>query len=521
MADELSAAELQQLKEIAKSLPAGHPALNKVNLLLNSQPTQFEKERPGGGTTQGAPLEHGGYKEPSATAGAGTAAVTKLKQMLPSDPTGGRSVLDPKAWYNPDEASFDPMHGGLAEAGREAKAGFRREGASGTRFDTLSRIGGAISSGLGSLVGVSGREQAEHAARGETGKIIGETAAPAGVALLSYAGPKMLPKIGPTQAVLNMAERQPALTRLAFGYDRAAALRELAAGRDTPTLKPIGASLPSAEDFYEHKGADIMRRGAAEERLARARERATPKIEPIQPELGSPENPGFHSKLPTRMPKQIQAPTEVAKPEPFPGAVSSARPIGNAQLPPVGSVQLPKVIPQAEPITAIDVPSEEGVRGSLPKPSGRLVLLPEEARAVDRLQGIAKRRASEHGTLYAAGMRPAGGGRVPFTPTGTTTSEFGGPRTLQPIEQPAPKQLSAPKERPQITYKGGINEKGVEESIRPISHEQSVSGLSGEIERMKEKLRNANGASESEKSALQRQIDEYQGRLDELRKAKK
>jgi hypothetical protein len=51
MPDELSREELQQLQEIAKALPAGHPAMNKVNSLLSSQKTQFEKEREPEGST--------------------------------------------------------------------------------------------------------------------------------------------------------------------------------------------------------------------------------------------------------------------------------------------------------------------------------------------------------------------------------------------------------------------------------------------------------------------------------------
>lgn len=43
----LSEQDLQDLKDIASRLPTGHPSQGKINLLLNSQPTQFEKERPG------------------------------------------------------------------------------------------------------------------------------------------------------------------------------------------------------------------------------------------------------------------------------------------------------------------------------------------------------------------------------------------------------------------------------------------------------------------------------------------
>lgn len=41
----LSAQDIQDLQQIAQHLPAGDPRVNKVNLLLNSAPTQFEQER--------------------------------------------------------------------------------------------------------------------------------------------------------------------------------------------------------------------------------------------------------------------------------------------------------------------------------------------------------------------------------------------------------------------------------------------------------------------------------------------
>jgi|SRR5882724_1987031 len=47
MADDqaLSAQDIKDLQEITSRLPAGHPMQKKISILLNSQPTQFEKER--------------------------------------------------------------------------------------------------------------------------------------------------------------------------------------------------------------------------------------------------------------------------------------------------------------------------------------------------------------------------------------------------------------------------------------------------------------------------------------------
>lgn len=81
-------------------------------------------------------------------------------------------------------------------------------------------------------------------------------------------------------------------------------------------------------------------------------------------------------------------------------------------------------------IAPLEREEPEGIRGSLGKPSGRLVLSPEEARAAERMQQIAQQRAHEHGMQYAAGMRPEAGGRVPFTPTRTITEEYPPPREV-------------------------------------------------------------------------------------------
>lgn len=74
--------------------------------------------------------------------------------------------------------------------------------------------------------------------------------------------------------------------------------------------------------------------------------------------------------------------------------------------------------------------SEEGIAGSIAKPSGRLVLTPSEARTQEQMMNLARQRASEHGMQYAAGMRPAGGGRVPLTPTGTVEHPWPDPREI-------------------------------------------------------------------------------------------
>jgi hypothetical protein len=151
-------------------------------------------------------------------------------------------------------------------------------------------------------------------------------------------------------------------------------------------------------------------------------------------ELGTPTNPGPFNEIPSKMPQSyLKAP-------PWETPAHQEFPLGSEEYPGPFS-KVPNKVPapmrgdpfvppaQQTPFTApIEAQSAEGVKGSIPKPSGRLVLLPEEVGPMERMQALAKKRASEHGMLYAAGMRPAGGGRVPMTPTGTMTQEASGLR---------------------------------------------------------------------------------------------
>lgn len=145
-------------------------------------PTQFEKEIPGHGIS---------------TEGMGSAAWDIAKRF-------GAGILDS---VNPTTSTLlHPSHMPIVQAAHEAKAGWQRGGAPGTRFDTLSRLGEAATSGIGSLVGMSGESAAAHAARGEGGAILGEAAVPAAVAI---AGPlaEQIPKIGPKVAAMRQPGR--------------------------------------------------------------------------------------------------------------------------------------------------------------------------------------------------------------------------------------------------------------------------------------------------------------------------
>ena len=145
---------------------------------------------------------------------------------------------------------------------------------------------------------------------------------------------------------------------------------------------------------------------------------SVPKPPEPQPELGSPQNPGWMSKIPTRMPKAVAPEPELGTPD-NPGWMS----------------KLPTRMPKNSPVA--EAQSAPGVSGSLPRPSGRLVVLPEEAQSLDQMNKIATKRAKDNGMLYAAGMRPAGGGRVPLTPTKTNTPEINAKKSPLPWETQA------------------------------------------------------------------------------------
>lgn len=135
--------------------------------------TQFEKDRPGHGMT----LE-----------GAGSAAWEKLKSLVPESPQS--SPFSKEFWSGkPGDWRIDPEHSGIAEAIREARFG---------REHPFTEIGmgptsSAITSGLGSLVGVSGRHMSELAERGEGGQILGEAAVPATMAAAPVATNSCIP----------------------------------------------------------------------------------------------------------------------------------------------------------------------------------------------------------------------------------------------------------------------------------------------------------------------------------------
>lgn len=69
----------------------------------------------------------------------------------------------------------------------------------------------------------------------------------------------------------------------------------------------------------------------------------------------------------------------------------------------------------------------EAVAGTRPN---ALVLTPEEAASEEQMQAIAKKRASERGMQFAAGMTPREGKKVPRMPATTASTQYPNPRQV-------------------------------------------------------------------------------------------
>lgn len=159
------------------------------------------------------------------------------------------------------------------------------------------------------------------------------------------AGAKQIAKLG-----MDEAGQPKPLTKLALGGDRAEALSELTAPRDAngmPYQKKAEMLMQrgAEQDAIDEKAAVEARRAdrerATTQRASDREDAAARKPQPITqspnfnadaynagrasinpapvapptPELGSPENPGFHSKVPTRMPERIAPSPELGSPD--------------------------------------------------------------------------------------------------------------------------------------------------------------------------------------------------------------
>lgn len=155
MADDqsLSQQDVQDLQEISTHLPDGHPMQKKLSTLLNSQPTQFEKDR-----TPGADSGFvSGAKQALGANGPAPSFTDTMKTGLEAG-LGGPGLSVAKTLYG---------------AVKNAPENYKASGLAGT---------------LGPLVGVdpvSMRNRAEH---GDTAGVAGEAAVPAAMAAAPLVG---------------------------------------------------------------------------------------------------------------------------------------------------------------------------------------------------------------------------------------------------------------------------------------------------------------------------------------------
>lgn len=140
MPDGLSPQDIQDLQQITTHLPAGHPMQAKISTLLNSQPTQFEKDR-----------------DPKNQQGTGATAVSDFI------PSGGFSPY-PMMDLDAKQAAAQ----GIAAADKN-----RKEMGHGVPYRTLAAIASPIAN-------VSGME--EEADKGNAAGVLGHAAAGAATA---------------------------------------------------------------------------------------------------------------------------------------------------------------------------------------------------------------------------------------------------------------------------------------------------------------------------------------------------
>jgi hypothetical protein len=144
------------------------------------------------------------------------------------------------------------------------------------------------------------------------------------------------------------------------------------------------------------------------------------------PALGTPENPGYMSKLPTRLPPSMRGDPFAPKPTvaaPVWEAPSHTDVYGSPEFPGPFSPVPNKVPAQFRGDPFAPPASSGGVARSGPDPftpyernvtAGQepLIVTPSEAASLNRLQSIAEQRARERGMQYAGGVRTAGKNKV-------------------------------------------------------------------------------------------------------------
>jgi hypothetical protein len=496
----------------------------------------------------------------------GGGVVNALKSMIPSieDPTEGRSPLDPKFWLNTDKSKFDPTGSGTAISELTRPLPKDLPGVTGRGGSTLGR---GIYRGAAALSPVMDARTAEAAsAKGDTSGVATQAIAPLATMALGEGL-----KTGAAGRALTAAK--PGLTAIADAVQHPTEIpgRIAKAAISRIPEKPTypGAPLPAADEFYKNRGEEINT----------IRERT--EANKPGPELGSPENPGWHSKLPTTMPKKIEPPSpppELGSPEnpgwhsKIPNTMPKAA-LPNiapeqagppAQLPAGGSTQkLPtkfqkEVKPQIlnfndlankvfnvkelDPKTPLNQQLEnqppkplevtDPMKAKYPDPGVRQMVRangermyeaakhdPMLVKQIHDLTRVDLRQAvinagEDMGQTTVSNSKFAGEGSIPREEAFNRLLDKG--LTPEKIIELAKKTEGTANDRPQVKYKGGINEKGVEASTRQMSDKESISELENQIDTMSKTLKTSSRSAE-EKAQLKQQISEYQARLDELR----
>lgn len=234
-----------------------------------------------------------------------------------------------------------------------------------------------------------------------------------------------LNKLAPIGKVINNPNVQKAMAGLGGGIETGGEAAISSMLHPPPTTSPINTSMP--ESTHPNRLTGIARDMAKKYVGPTLADTVFPQpVETPRPTAAQVKQATTNDIMRGGISSRDVANT-TQHPNPAGSSESIGRPIESSAAP--GQPRAGLVI-KGPSNTSVN--AGEGVKGSISKPSGRLVLTPEEARSQARMQSIAKIRASEHGMQYAAGMRPAGGGRVPMTPTGTVTPEYGGPKPTPP-----------------------------------------------------------------------------------------
>lgn len=187
----LSPQELQQLREIATTLPTGHPAQKKVSLLLNSQPTQFEQDRSGGKGFVGTLGDKAGAAWDAIAAG----------------PTGGNYDPTTKDFWIGKGPQFNtpPM---VQQALRPIPKDLPTGAIGGRGVYRAASVLSPLVPGLSP----EGMESAS--AKGDTGGVAAETAIPTGLLAAGVLAPRAIPAIrgAARKALLDPVTGEPTVT---------------------------------------------------------------------------------------------------------------------------------------------------------------------------------------------------------------------------------------------------------------------------------------------------------------------